>query len=68
MTELKKFFKDAKRVIFSSFADSFKSKSGQAQQEMPTRTYPLSKEIYKNKNIGQQSKRDKKDKYEKFYL
>ena len=72
MTELKKFFKDAKRVIFSSFADSFKSKSGQAQQEMMTRTYPLSKEIYKNKNIGQQtkmeSKQEKKDKYEKFYL
>ncbi len=72
MTELKKFFKSAGTVILSSFADLLKSKSGQAQTELPTRTYPQFKEKYKNKNIGQmvkvETKQEKKDKYETFYL
>ena len=72
MRELKKFFNNAKTVIFSSFADSFKSKSGQAQNGVPTRTNLQSKERLESKNIGQQTKRESKqeriDKYEKFYL
>jgi len=72
MTELKKFFKDAKTVIFSSFAEIFKCKSGQAQQEMPTRTNLPYKQILESKNVGQQTRKESKqeriDKYEKFYL
>ena len=72
MTELKKFFKDAKTVIFSSFADCFKSRGGQAQQDTPTKTYPPYKERLESKNIGQQSKMEAKQTrinyFEKFYL
>ena len=72
MTELTKFFKSAKTVIFTSFADCFNSRGGQAQTETRTSTYPQYKKRYKSENIGRKSKMETKEpkpsKYEKFYL
>lgn len=71
MKELIKFFKTAGRVILSSFADLLKCKRGQDQKVLPTKTYPLSKEIYETKSIVQQLKKERKsvlkEKYENVY-
>jgi len=72
MTELKKFFKDAKNTIFSSFADSFKRKSEQTHNNMRTSTNLQYKETYKSENIGQQIKKETKEEHkarmDSFYL
>jgi len=72
MSELKKFFKSAKVVIFSGFAEVFKSKSGQAQQAMRTKTKPQYKEKLKSKNIGQvvinETRVERVERFERFYL
>ena len=71
MKELNKFFKSAKTLILSSFADCLKSKRGQDKKESVTRTYPQYKESLEPKSVGQHSKKEtkKKDKgrYDKFY-
>lgn len=72
MEELKQFFKSTKNVIFSSYAETFKAKSRGNRINGQTPSYPHSKETFKTENIGQvakrESKQDRKDKYEKFYL
>jgi len=76
MKALTKFFKTAKKVIMTGFADLLKSKRGQDQNQSFKKTYPLSKEMFKTESISQQSKTeiDKtkkgflKDKYESYYL
>ncbi len=75
ITELKKFFKDAvsaRRVIFTSYAETFKTLGRGNRINGQTPSYLQYKERYKNENIGQvikvESKQEKRDKYEKFYL
>jgi len=72
MEKLKSFFKKARTVIFSSYADSLKRKREQTQTEMRTTPKPLLNKVLESKNIGQEvksvTKKEKKDKYEKFYL
>jgi len=72
MSELKKFFKSPRTPIFSSYADSFKTRGVQVQAEVRTNTNPQYKERIETKNLGQkvkqETKKQKVDKYEKFYL
>jgi len=72
MSELKKFFKNAKSVILSSYAETIKSKRGQAKNVMPTNAKPHIKEMYMDKSVYRQSEKDRKqslrDKYDTFYL
>jgi len=72
MEKLKSFFKKVGTVIFSSYAESLKRKREQEQTEMRTTPKPLLNKVLESKNIGQVAKREsrqeRKDKYEKFYL
>ena len=72
MEALKKFFKSTKTIIFSSFADSFKAKRGQVQQDERTSTNPQYKERIATKNISAyakvETKEQRKARLERMYL
>jgi len=71
MKELNNFFKSAKTVILSSFADCLKSKREHAQKESRTKTYPQYKERLEPKSIEHgtkgMSKQERSTYYDKFY-
>jgi len=71
MKELRKFFKSAATVIFSSFADSFKCKSVQAQTETVTSPKPLLKKVFESKSIRHEIKKGSQQRdssyYDRFY-
>lgn len=71
MNELKKFFKDAVKSVFSGYAELFKCKRGQAINNMRTQAKPLYKERLEPESIGQIIKKGSQQRdpsrYDRFY-